>query len=342
MSDWIKHVKDYQSKHPKLSYGEAMKAAKSSYKKVSKKQKGGKSIVETVKDKIKDVLFFPPNQLPAPSRKVFNKFKGLFVEKITIRREPISSYIDKALNVLSLGKWSKVKEDAGYDKMFHLSMVVKLRGIDKPISIEKIARVNINEDADKTLTDKEKVELFPLTNYKATLKDGIITLDEMLENTRKKIGDHEFFQYNALEGINCQNFIKNILSANNLLTPQAEKFLFQPMEDILKGLPWYIPKISQALTDARGKLEQIQGGEGSNGKDGKDGKWLLHAVLFDNKAFDKKDAEKWLKEHKYKAIYEEDTENKHRYRIRRKIKGAIYMTKQSNDKKIDLVFMKRK
>lgn len=334
MNTWIEHVKKYHAEHPSLSYNEALKAAKASYKGKSKK---GKGVIKDTVNKIKSVLFFPPDQLPTSSKRVFNKVKSSYIEKITLRREPIASYIDKALNFLSLGKWNENKEKAEYDKMFHLSMVLKLRGYPNEISVEKIARVNINEDASKTITDKNKVELFPLTNYKATMKDGILTLDELLENTRKKIGDHKFFQYNALEGINCQNFIQDILKSNGLLTPAADKFLFQPMEQVLKGLPSYLPKISQALTDLRGKIEQIQEG-GSKKK-----RWLLHAVLFD-KSVDKKDAEKWLKEHKYKSIYEEDTESsgKHRYRIRTKLPDAIYTTKPSKDKKIDLVFMKRK
>lgn len=48
---WIEHVKAYRKKHPKLSYGEAMKAAKSSYK--PKKGMKGKGVKELCQEGIK-------------------------------------------------------------------------------------------------------------------------------------------------------------------------------------------------------------------------------------------------------------------------------------------------
>ena len=45
MNKWLQHVKDYRKKHPKLSYSQALKQAKTSYTKVGKavvKKKGKK------------------------------------------------------------------------------------------------------------------------------------------------------------------------------------------------------------------------------------------------------------------------------------------------------------
>ena len=43
MNSWIKHVKKYHKKHPNLTYGEAMKKSRKSYK----KQQGGSALLST-------------------------------------------------------------------------------------------------------------------------------------------------------------------------------------------------------------------------------------------------------------------------------------------------------
>ena len=44
MNKWLQHVKDFRKKHPKLSYSQALKQAKTSYTKVGKVGKVKKKV----------------------------------------------------------------------------------------------------------------------------------------------------------------------------------------------------------------------------------------------------------------------------------------------------------
>lgn len=256
--DWVTHVKQYQAKHPSLSYKQAMVAAKSSWatkKKPAKaKAQGGKGILSTIKRivrNVKRVFFFPPNRLPGDSQKVFNKYKDAVVKRITVNRVPIYSIIEKALNFLSLGTFDAAKKDLAYDRMFHLSMVMHTDKGD--LTVEKNERISIKSGSPK------KGENISITDVREA------TVDEYLEKARKSMGDHKFFQYNAFEN-NCQDFIMGILGANGSTSPEAKVFIKQDAKTLLKKMPGFVGKISQAATDAAGKVSQVLTGQGRKKK----------------------------------------------------------------------------
>ena len=67
-----------------------------------------------------------------------------------------------------------------------------------------------------------------------TTNNKNITLNEFLENTRLKVGNEDYFLYSAFNNRNCQNFIKNILKSNDLLTTDIDNLLFQDLEQLVK------------------------------------------------------------------------------------------------------------
>ena len=251
MSAWIAHVKKYAEEN-KMSYSEAMKAASASYKKKqttrAKKGKGLKEILTKVKQK----LFFPANKLPGDSQKVFNRFRDRMVVGFTVGRKPVQSAVEKAINIITLGGWEKRKKELAYDKMFHLFLIVHLRG--GSIKVEKNERINITTNT--STAGAETIEV----PY-----EGKHTLDVVLENAKKSMGEHNFFQYNAFEN-NCQDFVLGILRANGVASAEASSFVKQDAKALLEKMPSFVGKIAQAATDLAGKAKEVMTGQGAHRK----------------------------------------------------------------------------
>ena len=216
-----------------------------------RKHQIGKGVI----DKIKQVLFFPPNKLPGDSQRVFDKYKHMYVTGIEIAREPISSAITKFANWASSGKFNEKLKELGYDKAYHLYMLVKLSG-GRKILIEKNERVNIKDHASKGI-DRDIINI-PLGGLH-------ITLDQFLNKTRELIGDHDFFQYSASNN-NCQKFLQSILNANGLSTNESTKFILQDAKSLFESLPGWAENVAQFVTDTAGKVSQLVTGQGKRRK----------------------------------------------------------------------------
>lgn len=247
--DWISHVKQYQAEHAGMSYREAMKGAKNTWKKGKKQQGDGfiSNAINKIKQKAKEGWFFPANKLPGNSQSVFNKYQNATIEKIMVNRAPVNSGVEKGLNFLSLGTYEKAKKSLGYDKMFHLSMVLFTN--KGRIAVQKNERISI---ATGGSGGGESIDIaYPRRD----------TVGDFLGKAQKAMGDHHFFQYNAFEN-NCQDFIIGCLKANGVLSESARKFIKQDAETLLKKMPGYISKIAQAATDLAGKASEIVTGQG--------------------------------------------------------------------------------
>lgn len=233
MGDWVKHVKAYQAAHGG-TYGDAMRAARASWqgKKKARVLKGT-GVIDSIKRgiaKVKDALFFPPNKLPGDAQKAFMRIRDKAIMSFTVCRVPINSMVDKALNLISLGKYDKAKKDLGYDQMYHLFVVCHLRG-GETVRIEKLERISI------------KMGGVPSGAETVTVPSNQSTVDMMFEKARKSMGDHAFFQYNAFSN-NCQDFILGLLSAVGTVPAEARTFIKQNADALIKKLPGYVGKIS--------------------------------------------------------------------------------------------------
>jgi hypothetical protein len=245
---WIAHVKKYAEEN-KCSYGDAMKRASASYKKSQvRKGKGVKEVLTKVKQK----LFFPTNKLPGDSQKVFNRFRDKMVVGFTVGRKPIISAVEKAANIITLGGWEKRKKELSYDKMFHLFLIVHLRG--GSIKVEKNERINITTNASTAGAETIDVPY-----------EGKNTLEVIMENAKKAMGEHHFFQYNAFEN-NCQDFVLGILRANGGASAEATSFIKQDAKGLLEKMPSFLGKLAQAATDLAGKAKEVMTGQGARRK----------------------------------------------------------------------------
>jgi len=195
-----------------------------------------RAVVQRVGDVSRGIRFgYPPNV-----RSVIGDYGVGVVANIIIRREPIQSFVDKALNVISFGKWNKAKDELNYDKLYHLSMVVSLTmpdGLERAVMMEKNEVINITPNF--SMSPKMDFVRVPVSQQ--------LTLKEMLDNTQGFMGA-DYFTYDPFKN-NCQRFIDSVLTANSLNTPNAHAFIVQPVEELLKKLPGYTGKVARAITD---------------------------------------------------------------------------------------------
>jgi hypothetical protein len=198
-------------------------------------------------EKVKE--FFSPrlDGYSNTSKKTLEQYGNLPIKSLTIYRTPISSLIDKALNLISFGKFGDLKKQYGFDKLFHLALVANVG--NKNIIIEKNEVVNISTEY-KTSKDTE--------TFTIDIKGQTFTVNEMLDKARKNVGDKTFFDYDAFKN-NCQFFIRYCLEAIGLYTEPAKNFLFQDVEGIYKGLPSYVSKIAKVTTRTGAVVSKILG-----------------------------------------------------------------------------------
>ena len=84
-------------------------------------------------------------------------------------------------------------------------------------------------------------ELFPINVNKD------ITFGQIMENVKNGMGE-KFLPYDPFMGNNCQVYAMSVLKYSDLLTPQAEAFIFQPLDTMLKTIPKSTPKVARAIT----------------------------------------------------------------------------------------------
>lgn len=191
---------------------------------------------------------------PPAARATLAKYNNASVVELLVRRAPIKTYVNNALNIITLGKWNSLKSKYNYDKLYHLSLVAKLalpNGDPAFVMIEKNQVISIT---DKIKTDDG-------TEYFRVPVAAGITLGEMMDKAAQAVGP-SFFQYDAFKN-NCQLFIKNILDANGLSTPQINGFVMQDVSSLLQGLPHFVSPFARLVTNIAGLADFAIEGRGA-------------------------------------------------------------------------------
>jgi hypothetical protein len=190
------------------------------------------SSIGNITNKVTEAL----NNYPPRVKDFLDKYGQNIVSNITIRRAPIKGALNTALEFITGGMWNKLREKYGYDYFYHLSMVFNLDGVRQAV-LEKNQVINLSSSFSQA--GDEDIQM---------VNGGGMKLIDLMENTRKKMGDKAFFTYTPF-GNNCQNFLLNVLSANGLLTPQLRTFIDQPIDQLVKELPSYVAPVAKGLTD---------------------------------------------------------------------------------------------
>lgn len=166
------------------------------------------------------------------------------ITSLTVRRAPVGSMIHAALNAISLGQWEQSRQIYGYDKLYHLGLIINGRYIT-----QRLSRVTITmKDADSPGSE------FMEVNLKNKANDPAFTIKNLFDTTERRVGKNTFFKYDAFRN-NCQNFVLNILKANDLDDFALQEFILQPVERLIQAQPDYLSTVSNTLTN----LGQIAG-----------------------------------------------------------------------------------
>lgn len=226
-------------------------------------------------DYIKNV-FSANSKFTNSSQDTLNKYGNYPIVALQVRKQPIISIIDKAINIISLGKYQEIKDKSkSFDKLYHLFAVVgvKLPNNEvKNILIEKNQSINISTDIPEITKDTMRLTIAIPNKFNLTLND-------LLTNTLNKIGSDRFFIYRPFNdqnnGGNCQRFISDVLDSNGLLGSSYSKWILQDITELVKGLPRYVKYFSKGVTDFASTLEKAVGGD----EEDKHGLWALHVVI---------------------------------------------------------------
>jgi len=186
------------------------------------------------------IFFRDPGKLSPKVRQLIEKVGEEKINSIILFRRPIS--------LSKFAKFVGVLKGTSYDDLMHLGMI-----INKKYLLDKQDVIHFEPSG--VPSDAEKLEV--------SLDGKEITINELLEKTRKRMGNSDFTSYSSKNN-NCQDFMLNILAANGLSSPEYTKFIKQDLEKVFNNLPSYAEKIADFVTEAGRVAERVMEGEGYN------------------------------------------------------------------------------
>lgn len=178
------------------------------------------------------------SSVPSKTQKTMENNKDTVITSLKVVRSPIQSFIHKFLNVLTLGEWKKKLKEEGFDKLFHIKLVV-----NNKFALEKRPSVyfgNIRHE-------KDEEELNIPVNKKMTIGELISKAQMRMKN--------KFTEYDAFTN-NCQDFIKGVLVSNGLYSPSINSFVYQDITKLIQKLPGYTKDIAKKITDTAGGVNE--------------------------------------------------------------------------------------
>lgn len=183
-------------------------------------------------------------------KKILKKYGDKKIRAIRIGRRPINKLVEKAFQIITLGKWDKLKNQYYFDRLFHLFLVLTMED-GTVISFEKNSIVTLSEnDSRCSMKDVECIEL----EYPA----DSLTLDELVKKPLARIGKEKYFIYNPFSQ-NCQIFISEVLKTFNLYSPKAKEFVYQNISEIVERLPFYVEYVAKTVTDIDATVSKVTG-----------------------------------------------------------------------------------
>ena len=207
------------------------------------------------------------NDFSTKTKANLDKFGDYLINYIQIRRVPISTTLDLALQGVSAGEWERLKKKYGFDHFFHLSMVVNLRGakdivlntgrkmtVGKQLAIEKLEVVSVNEN----IMVGEGMETLDVP-----LAGKTFSINDMFRKARDRVGDGTFFAYSAMQKNNCQDFIALLLDVEGLYRAEEKAFVYQNISELVAELPAFTKGFAQTVTDLGALVNKATGIGGS-------------------------------------------------------------------------------
>jgi hypothetical protein len=189
-----------------------------------------------------NALIYGLTDYNAAVREVLSRYGNEPIKAIKICRNPVSSAVQTAMNVVSFGAFKKRLERSPHDELYHLFAL---------ITFEDGTVLTLDKQSQITLKVGNKI-------YKDSIdvSGPFTTLNEMLDKTKAHMGNDAFFGYNA-NGNNCQNFLFKFLMTSGKATPEIRSFILQDVKSLFDDNLEYFSKF---ITDLGSKVSTIQYG----------------------------------------------------------------------------------
>lgn len=160
------------------------------------------------------------------------------IKSLVVGRVPLSGALNATVNAASLGKFEEAKKKQGYDKLYHLFLI-----INGKYKLEKNQNLNITE---YSKSDNEENESVSAPNK---------TIQEFIDAGVKKLGEADFFtNYSAFKQ-NCQWLLKNLLNANGISS--ADKFIYQDVSKIREDVGESTEHVANQTTDLVSGIDKL-------------------------------------------------------------------------------------
>jgi len=170
------------------------------------------------------------------------------ISAMVIRRAPIAAGLNTAFNLITAGQWTPGMKAAGYDKMYHLGVVITEEN-GKSSILEKLSSLNFSDS----------ISTVPNTEYRKVSVPAGLTVGMMLDKTFDFMGSEKYFKYDAFAN-NCQTFIYSLLKSNGLGTQADYDWLLQPLDVLLKNEPGFLPGVAKTITNIGAIWDTLFGG----------------------------------------------------------------------------------
>ena len=213
-----------------------------------------KSGIKNVYGRVKGFVTGVRDDYMPSVRKLLQEIQGKKIVKMIVVRDPIKEEIHMLANAISMNEINKFKKEVSIDDLFHLFCVCTLDD-GQMIRFEKNAEIEAFKIS--------KIQQIDKSNIFECVVPNQISLNELLDNTRQKIGDRLFFDYNAMTN-NCQDFIYNCLYHNGYesTNPKMKSFIKQDLTKLAKNMSSTSKTIMNTLTDLGKKTNILIGGAG--------------------------------------------------------------------------------
>lgn len=186
-----------------------------------------------------DKLINGANTFSPSAKEVLNKYGDKQIVRLEIIRNPIPAPVQGILDNFG-GR-------IGIDRLMHLALLWTLDDGTRGI-LEKNEVINIQRGTLAVANGGEKIMINENPNT---------TLNELMTATKSRMGSR-MFSYSVTN--NCQQFLKNVLEAGGLMTPQYMKFVVQDTDNLFKGKA-DLRKFANTVTDIAGRANMLfQGG----------------------------------------------------------------------------------
>lgn len=144
---------------------------------------------------------------------------GNRIRGIHIVRKPISSTVQRLLDVISCCAIQPSMERRNIQKLYHIKVIIYTD--HRVLQLEK----------DKVVKLRPYKENFDAERICVDLRGREISVSSLIERTRSFMGDDRFYKYSSSSN-NCQDFALSVLLANCLYDEAYELFIKQDIGDL--------------------------------------------------------------------------------------------------------------